>query len=60
MKNRSFWIKLSVATLASSSVISLVTYLLANVPLGTKALANQKEILQKKASKDFQVVARRS
>ena len=51
MKNRSFWIKLSVATLASSSVISLVTYLLANVPLGTKALANQKEILQKKQVK---------
>jgi len=48
MKNRSFWIKLSVATLASSSVISLVTYLLANGPLAAKALANQRTILQEK------------
>jgi len=46
MKNRSFWIKLSIATLASSSVISLTTYLLANGPLAAKALAHQRIILQ--------------
>jgi len=51
MKNRSFWIKLSVATLASSSVISLITYLLANGPLGAKALANQRAILQEKQAR---------
>ncbi len=48
MKSRTFWIKLSVATLASSSVISLVTYLVANGPLGAQALANQKAILNEK------------
>ena len=51
MKNRSFWIKLSVATLASSSVISLVTYLLANGPLAAKALTNQRTILQEKQAR---------
>jgi len=51
MKNRSFWIKLSVATLASSSVISLITYLLANGPLAAKALANQRTILQDKQAR---------
>ncbi len=51
MKNRSFWIKLSVATLASSSVISLITYLLATVPLGAKALANQQATLQDKQAR---------
>ena len=48
MKSRTFWIKLSVATLASSSVISLVTYLVANVPLGAQALTNQQAILNEK------------
>jgi len=48
MKNRTFWIKLSVATLASSSVISLVTYLVAAVPLGAQALTNQQAILNEK------------
>ena len=48
MKSRTFWIKLSVATLASSSVISLVTYLVANVPLGAQALTNQQAILTEK------------
>lgn len=48
MKNRSFLIKLSVASLALSSVIALTTYLLANVPLGAKALANQQSILNEK------------
>ena len=51
MKSRSFWIKLSVATLASSSVISLVTYLLANGPLAAKALTNQRTILQEKQAR---------
>jgi len=51
MKNRSFWIKLSVATMASSSVISLTTYLLANGPLAAKALANQRTILQDKQAR---------
>jgi len=51
MKNRSFWIKLSVATLASSSVISLITYLLATVPLGAKALANQQATLHDKQAR---------
>jgi hypothetical protein len=51
MKNRSFWIKLSVATLASSSVISLVTYLHANGPLAAKALANQRTVLQDKQAR---------
>ena len=48
MKSRSFWIKLSVAILASSSVISLVTYLVANVPLGAQALTRQQAILNDK------------
>jgi len=48
MKSRTFWIKLSVATLASSSVISLVTYLVANIPLGAQALTNQQAILNEK------------
>ena len=48
MKSRSFWIKLSVATLASSSIISLITYLLANIPLSSQALASQKATLQEK------------
>lgn len=48
MKNRSFWIKLSVATLASSSVISLITYLLADIPLSSQALASQKATLKQK------------
>ena len=51
MKNRSFWIKLSVATLASSSVISLITYLLATVPLSAKALANQQATLHDKQAR---------
>jgi hypothetical protein len=48
MKSRTFWIKLSVATLASSSIISLVTYLAANGPLGAQALTNQEAILNEK------------
>jgi hypothetical protein len=51
MKKRSFWIKLSIATLTSSSVISLVAYLLANGPLAAKALANQRTILQEKQAR---------
>ena len=51
MKSRSFWIKLSVATLASSSVISLVTYLVANAPLGNQALAKQQAILHEKQAR---------
>ena len=45
MKDRSFWIKLSVATLASSSVISLITYLVTDIPLTTEALTRQKATL---------------
>jgi len=48
MKSSSFWIKLSVATLASSSVISLVTYLVANVRLEAQALTQQQAILNVK------------
>jgi len=48
MKSRSFWIKLSVATLASSSVISLVTYLVANGRLEAQALTQQQAILNVK------------
>ena len=48
MKSRTFWIKLSVTTLASSSIISLVTYLVANGPLGAQALTNQEAILNEK------------
>lgn len=51
MKSRSFWIKLSVATLASSSIISLITYLLANIPLSSQALASQKATLQEKQTR---------
>ena len=48
MKSSSFWIKLSVATLASSSAISLVTYLAANGRLGAQALTQQQAILNVK------------
>jgi hypothetical protein len=51
MKSRSFWIKLSVATLASSSIISLITYLLANIPLSSQGLASQKATLQEKQTR---------
>ena len=48
MKSSSFWIKLSVTTLASSSAISLVTYLAANDRLGAQALTQQQAILNVK------------
>jgi hypothetical protein len=51
MKERSFWLKLSVATLASSSIISLITYLLADIPLSTQALAKQKSIVQQQQAR---------
>ena len=51
MKDRAFWIKLSLTTLASSSLISLITYLLANSPLSAQALASQKAILQEKQAR---------
>lgn len=51
MKDRAFWIKLSLTTLASSSLISLITYLLANSPLSSQALASQKVILQEKQAR---------
>jgi hypothetical protein len=51
MKDRSFWIKLSVATLASSSIISLITYLLADIPLSAHALAKQKAIVRQQQAR---------
>jgi len=51
MKDRSFWIKLSVATLASSSIISLISYLVADIPLSAQALARQKAIVQQKQAR---------
>jgi hypothetical protein len=51
MKSHSFWLQLSVATLASASAISLATYNLSNIPLTSQAIAKQKLILDENQSR---------
>jgi hypothetical protein len=51
MKTHSFWLRLSVATLTSSSVISLATYNLGNIPLTSQAIERQKLILNDNQSR---------
>jgi hypothetical protein len=51
MKTHSFWLQLSVATLASASAISLATYNLSNIPLTSQAIEKQKLILDENQSR---------